>query len=273
MYFFRTDIGRLGNQMFIYAFANAISTQRKTNYCLSEIGRLNIFQLGVGEERFFNRLKNNLYHRWIIKTNNVPIIDNAEVFKFFDPSIIPNCHAYLIGHFQSHIYFNEIENKIRKRFKFKNEIRAGFLKFKKRNNIPDNYTAVHIRRTDYINHKINGLNDDNTLALPVEYYLKAIAELDLKNNFLVFVTDDPEFVEQEFKFLPNKLISSSVDYIDFQLIQNAKTCIIANSTFSWWAAWLNKQAKVYCPRYFLGFNDKIEVPQNIYPPYWAQIEF
>jgi hypothetical protein len=63
--------------------------------------------------------------------------------------------------------------------------------------------------------------------------------------------------------------------MDFQHLLNAHECIISNSTFSWWGAWLNTRPdkKIYAPEYFLGWRIKKEYPQNIYPHDWVKVSF
>jgi hypothetical protein len=62
--------------------------------------------------------------------------------------------------------------------------------------------------------------------------------------------------------------------MDFQHLLNADVCIISNSTFSWWGAWLNnKPTKViYAPKYFMGWRIKKEIPDHIYPIDWTLID-
>ena len=89
------------------------------------------------------------------------------------------------------------------------------------------------------------------------------------------MADDISGIESEFSYLPNKYISQADEITDFQHILNADVCIIANSTFSWWAAYLNKNPNkmVIAPKYFLGWRIKQQVPTEIYPCNWKLIEF
>ena len=76
-----------------------------------------------------------------------------------------------------------------------------------------------------------------------------------------------------FQNLPNVSLEENSEIIDFQLIMNADIAIIANSSFSWWAAYLNaKEHKiVYAPKYWLGFKVDKEIPEKIMSVNWNWI--
>lgn len=139
-----------------------------------------------------------------------------------------------------------------------------------------NYTiiCIHIRRRDFLNLGQLDLGGDN-LSLPVDYYKNAIKKIVVKNPLYVFISDDNDFVTKHFTFLKNKYISTDSEIMDFQHLLNADVCIISNSTFSWWGAWLNNKSEkiIYAPQYFMGWRIKKEIPYTIYPDSWIQIDF
>ena len=183
-------------------------------------------------------------------------------------------HAIYKGYFQSVSFFNGFEELIRKTFILKQTFIDQF-KYKYGSLYQNNsIVTVHIRRTDYQNQRHLNLGGDD-LTLPLEYYKKAIAKYDGQNVHFVFISDDLDFVNQNFKEISNKTISKDTEIMDFQHLLNADGCIIANSTFSWWGAWLNnKPGKIiYVPRYFMGWRIKKETPPEIYPDEWIQIDF
>jgi len=71
----------------------------------------------------------------------------------------------------------------------------------------------------------------------------------------------------------NALFANNDMITDFQIIMNADACIISNSSFAWWAAYLNskKDKKIYCPEHWLGFKIKREYPENIIPGEWIKV--
>ncbi|RYD77003.1 MAG: alpha-1,2-fucosyltransferase, partial [Sphingobacteriales bacterium] len=111
------------------------------------------------------------------------------------------------------------------------------------------------------------------ISLPTSYYHDAIKETLRDNSFYIIISDDHEFVKKEFSYLDHKYISNCSEIIDLQFLMNADQCIISNSTFGWWGAYLNpKNPPVVVPKYWLGFAEKVEFPCNIIPKEWKLIE-
>ena len=102
--------------------------------------------------------------------------------------------------------------------------------------------TIHIRKTDYtdLGHLNLGRAD---LSLPFSYYHNVIAKIHNGNNHYIFISDDPALIAGEFDYLKDKYISNDNAIVDFQHMLNADICIIANSTFSWWAAYFKFEAR------------------------------
>lgn len=140
------------------------------------------------------------------------------------------------GYFQSQKYFIDFEDKIRNLFNMNLDIKRDTC-------------AIHIRRGDYLKlahyHPIQ----------PMSYYSNAINTMGYNYKYLIF-SDDIEWCRNNLEnelTLKDKIdieyTENSSTYIDFVSMTNCQHHIIANSSFSWWAAWLNKQNnhKVICP--------------------------
>jgi hypothetical protein len=113
---------------------------------------------------------------------------------------------------------------------------------------------VHVRRKDYFFHTAYGLDE---LTLPIEFYRCAIAELARRTGqtHLVFVTDDPQWVEENFSDISDKTIVSADAGLDFAIMSECKSGIVSNSTFSLAAAcMLNDPDIIIAPKYWLGFR-------------------
>ena len=282
--------GRLGNQLFQYAFIYVAAKQLNTSFYIDQHIERSVVN------KYFEKLnppKNHLCVR-LFGINGFKNIFSYHLRRFYYKKLaqfyklqvkqydfnedqhqvtIQNDTLYL-GYFQSELLIRSIENTIREKFILKNEFVDQFNK--KYGNLYRNnkIVTIHIRRTDYLNLPHLNLGGAD-LSLPVDYYQKAIAKYEGKNVHFIFISDDIEFVENNFRQLTNKTISTDTEIMDFQHLLNADGCIISNSTFSWWGAWLNstKNKTIYCPRYYLGYRDKKEFPQNIYPHEWKQIDF
>ena len=106
-------------------------------------------------------------------------------------------------------------------------------------------------------HKAN----KNLFACSLDYYKAAVKEIEssISNAHYFLFSDDHEWLKSSFQWLPHKtIVSSSSALDDFYLMQQAKHHIIANSTFSWWAAWLayHSQQKVIAPFHWFRVKDK-----------------
>jgi hypothetical protein len=124
-------------------------------------------------------------------------------------------------------------------------------------------TFVHVRRGDYKTFHTHGLSD---LALPREFYLRAIQELESRigSTHLVFVTDDPTWVEEQFRKIGNKSIASFDAVMDFAVMTECGSAILSNSTFSLAAALLmNGPEIVIGPRFWFGFRVGQWVPSRV----------
>ncbi len=183
---------------------------------------------------------------------------------------IPN-HSFIKGYWQSETYFKEYEKEIKTIFKFNNTFNV--LNSNISNEIKKNNSiSIHIRRGDFLlernkNHQTNLKN----------YYSEAIIEASkLYNNKKFFIfSDDPEWVSKNFPIDTENLIvdinHGSNSYLDMHLMSLCKTNIIANSSFSWWGAWLNSNnnKNIFAPRNW--FNDKSICTKSLIPNSWIII--
>lgn len=149
----------------------------------------------------------------------------------------------LDGYFQSQKYFIDIEKEIKNIFSFKKNI---YIETKKLNKDiyhsiieGGNSVGLHVRRGDYLLHK-------NVYAqLNIEYYKRCLSEIKNKKQVYVFSDDikwcRSEFVGNEYVFVKHTPIHTLL------LMSNCDNLIIANSTFSWWGAWLGRKKNIFCP--------------------------
>ena len=130
---------------------------------------------------------------------------------------------------------------------------------------------MHVRRGDYV-------NSPNTKAIythcDIEYYKKGLEIITKKNdNVVLFIfSDDPTWVKENMKFdFPTNYVdhnNADFNYEDLRLMSLCKHNIIANSSFSWWGAWLNENPfkQVVSPKIWI--NDLTINPNDINPPGW-----
>jgi hypothetical protein len=273
--------GGLGNQMFQLAAGYSIA--KKYNVKLSlDLGRFNRRQHHNGFElqKVFdicskvNFLNNPINFRPI---NFKEILNNINItfHTFKEPHFhytnkildIPK-HSILNGYWQSELYFKDYSQEIRKIFNFskqldeKNSLIANEIN-------QNNSISIHVRRGDYLL-KTN-INHNVDLK---EYYLNAIEKTSIlfdNPKYFIF-TDDPLWVAKNFtlnySFTVVDINRGKDSFYDMHLMSLCKCNIIANSSFSWWGAWLNnKEDKItYAPKNW--FIDKSICTDNLIPNTW-----
>ena len=122
--------------------------------------------------------------------------------------------------------------------------------------------ALHIRRTDYI-------TNPNHTCLSMDYYKKALSYF--KDDPVLIFSDEPNWCKEHELFEDDRFMISDSDdqYIDLCLMSMCKGHIIANSSFSWWGAWLADSDKVIAPKgWFEGSNNSHLDTNNIYCTDW-----
>ncbi len=292
-------IGGLGNQMSQYATGRAVAFRSRSKLKLDITGyknqnsadtyrdyELNIFRIkeNFAKQTDINKLKgkNGSFIERVIR-NRIPVINkfvptNKEYFfenigEKFEPKIlkIPG-NAYLDGWWHSWKYFDGIRQVILKEFSLRKRLDVKNKKYL--NEIMNtNSIGVHVRRGDYIKNYSNYFN-----SCSVTYYKKAVklvASKIVDPVIYIFFSDDVEWIKKNFKF-PYKTVLISHNrgkdsYKDLLLMQNCKHNIIANSSFSWWAAYLNTNPNkiVVAPKKWL-INQKFPIDDRI-PKGWIKI--
>jgi hypothetical protein len=265
--------GRLGNQLFQYAFVYAAAKKLNTKFYLDKhIDYLLLdkyFNIPSDFCRPFDRVfsiqgfKNIFSHH--LRRRFYVLLENLFALKqvVFDNNTEPEIQIGLIkdkaiyhGFFQSEQYFADYKTDLLNLFSIKEIYKNKFQNIFRSLPAAKQYVTVHIRRGDYIDHN---------LALDVSYYHDAINQIHNDGNYYIFISDDPEFVKKEFNYLLNSYVSEHDEITDLQFLMHADICILSNSSFSWWGAWLNNNQKkqVYAPKYWLGFKTEKEFPIGI----------
>jgi hypothetical protein len=275
-------IGGLGNQMFQYAAGRSISLDLNHDLML-DIDAYRSYGLHNGYEldRVFNispKIASNLQVATLlgIYKNRYLAYTLKRAVQFGLPSpknIIQEksfgydrrvkkikSDTYLDGYWQSEKYFIENASQIRSDFVFR--LNLSYPEMAVRQSLLEtNSISLHIRRGDYVsNHAVakrHGL-------CSLDYYYSAIELIGSKvpNPFLFVFSDDLDWARENLKTsLPIRFMGSNIrsdSYKDMYFMSQCKHNIIANSSFSWWGAWLNANPNklVICPkRWFLDNSD------------------
>lgn len=281
----------LGNQLFQYAFARALSIRTgeqvkiDQNRIFSELLEegnvkrefsLLHFNITLGcasedELRQYKFLEQKNYLQKIIF-----FLSKKRVWKYcfyeeqkenFAPDRLKlNRNSYIKGWFQNEKYFFKYRDILLQEFTLKEEIKVeaelqALLE-------KENTVSIHIRRGDY--RKLG-------LALNMDYYIKAIEYIQqhVENPYFIVFSDEISWVKNHM-LLPEKSyfvnqIGNLKDYEELMLMSYCKHNIISNSTFSWWGAWLNRNEdkKVVTPKKWVlqGTNEHF----HIAPKRWTKV--
>lgn len=259
-------VGRLGNQMFQYAALRGIAANRGYEWCIPNHS-VEIDD-GIG-----NKLKTELFDCFNLinlSRNNIFLLDRGyaplvrERFFHFDDELFNLCpnEISLYGFFQSEKWFKNIEKQIRDDFSFKPEIYDPCLQMISQVKNP---ISLHIRRGDYV-------FNENHPTQPIEYYNKALSYFDENDSVIVF-SDDPEWCNEQELFSSDRFLiaEGNSNYIDLCLMTLCKGHIIANSSFSWWGAWLANSKKVVAPKKWFGPTLSHHDTKDLYCSDWEVI--
>ena len=179
---------------------------------------------------------------------------------------------YLLGYWQVHNIAEQISVQLRREFTFRNPPTGKNLELIRVIQNAENSVSVHIRRGDYT------LAAEGNVALPIDYYSEAIANLrtSLRNPTFFVFSDDINFAKQHLsKNIPSIFIDHNDAFSaheDMRLMSSCRHHIIANSTFSWWGAWLNPSVDkiVLAPRNWLVAN--CPAKNDLIPRTWRLLD-
>ena len=236
-------LGQFGNQMFQYAATKGIASKLNTSFMIPD--HREIFDDGIGNR--YTILLHDVFNldgqRGILQTQNYIQEENfCFEEKFFN--ISPSTNVCLWGFFQTEKYFKHIEKQIRKDFTFKDEIKDECDDLIKQFTNP---IALHIRRGDFV------WNNKNHPPLSLDYYKSALELFDSDREVIIF-SDDTEWCKEQELFVDDRfaVAEGGDQFYDMCLMSMCDDFIIANSTFSWWGAWLGNRGKVIAPKKWFG---------------------
>lgn len=280
--------GGLGNQMFQYAAGRALAHRRSVPLCLdtsffNNMGDctprdflLPLFHIQANiateEELYaFEKREMSTYFNKFIPYYKRRIVQ--EPFYHFDPHILSLPDGVLLnGYWQSEKYFSDFSQQIREEF----VLRAPFSEDAEQMHqhiVSSNAVSVHFRRGDYVTsesaQKVHGICD-------LDYYRRAIELIRQRiGDFRLFIfSDDIEWVEKcaglegDIVYVSRTGISAPEEMVLMSMCQHH---IVANSSFSWWGAWLNKKRDkiVIAPQQWFAKTDMHT--HDLVPDSWLRV--
>lgn len=285
--------GGMGNQMFQYALGRQLAHNLKTelefdltnllyrnnppdfvyrNYDLDvfKVDASFLHQPGLLAPVFNVRNKKlSQGLRWLLMRNYTVL---KEPHFHFDPSVLPEAREGVVydGWWQSPKYFAGVEAAIREDFQFSRPIIAASQELLGRIE-NSNAVCLNVRRTDFL--KVDTLNATN-----LDYFLRAADYLGQKVDaprFFIF-SDDVAWCRENIKLdFPMEVVGHEHKGFKFgnylQLMTRCRHFIIPNSSFAWWAAWLNtgKDKQVVAPKHW--FTDPAIDTSDLVPTTWHRL--
>lgn len=281
--------GGLGNQMFQCAFAVALGRkwQEEVFFDFSyfkETAQGNViirpYELGVFNvdckpaldedlKQIIDKSERTLFEKvawdWFKIKKYKPqtnILRQKSAYVFEKKFLSKSDFYYYDGYFQNEKYFKQCRNELLKSFSLKEPLDEQNLEvleqIKKTNSV-----SIHVRRGDYVN-----LESANSLhgVCPLDYYEIAIEYIAkrVKNPHFYVFSDDIDWVRTNLKInYPYTVVDFNQErcHFDLELMKNCKHNIVANSSFSWWGAWLNENPEkiVISPKTWLACKQKCDI--------------
>lgn len=267
--------GGLGNQLFQYAFARALAKQRdkmlldisyyEIDYLGRQIGLNNLcVDVAIVRNKFVEKLfRSGTKLNRIVSAAGLFSTIKEEEFKLHNNlGRKRTFFTHIEGYWQSADYFEHIRPQLLKEF-----VPLQIPPFP--NYLSSSLIAVHVRRTDY-------LTDNRYGFIGIDYYKQAMQffRKKISNPKFLFISDDLTWCKEFFKgedllFLDN--LEWNADYLQLYLMAQCDHQIIANSSFSWWGAWLNTNPTKIIVRPLKPFQDSSLLYENYYPTTWIAL--
>jgi hypothetical protein len=282
-------MGGLGNQMFQYALGKRLAVERKEALLLDlgwfenqekryyELNQFNI-KAEIATNADFDKFQIFSHNRYTKKIRNhieryLPYYLRSEFFEqkdgYFDPHVLKvKGNKIFSGYWQSEKYFKSIENEIKDNFSLKQNLSEEVSSLCKGIEQKNNSISIHIRRGDYINESTGHCN------CSIDYYQRAIEfiKININSPILYFFSDDISWVKRNitFEYQSIYIETNHKSSIDLFLMSKCHHHIIANSSYSWWGAWLGdtKDSITIAPN--IWFTDK-PYPKDTIPDRWIRI--
>jgi len=265
--------GGLGNQMFQYAFFLALNKKEPKSINRLYIAKY-LLHNGYELDTVFDIQKRQIsnfitgFLKKMLKKWTLKIRDHA-IGTYTNFNTDSHKIVYYSGYWQSEKYFENAEDSIRQQFTFKEKLISEKNKAFIKQYSNKNTVSIHIRRGDYVtntdaNILLGGLCDLSYYHNAISYIKKNVSQL-----YFQFYSDDIDWVKENFIDLENVQFidwnHQTDSWQDMMLMSKCKHNIIANSSFSWWGAWLNNNPNkiVIAPSKWFNSHETLDiVPEN-----------
>ena len=305
-------MGWLGNQMFQYAAARTLADRLGCSLVMAghtlgpRLGIIGHF-LGLDQRREDSKLlqkgmqRNGLLQaafgcgptfwqgrvtelamphlrRWWLRRTFLPRkfqIDDGSSYEEYDDKVFDQrSGTWLVGWFQSEKYFASNSEQVRAWFQPQPGIERRLKDVMAEWPAPsEGMAALHVRRGDYAIIRDSVSDGERGWLLPMSYYRQALSRIP-GNVPLAIFSDDPDWAAHEFADRHPWISRGNSAAVDMFLMAQCRWNVTANSSFSWWSAWMNRRKDkiVFAPRHHLGWRIGRWVPGGIEVAGWEYLE-
>ena len=282
--------GGLGNQMFQYAagrrLASMLQTELKLDVSYFANQTLRVYALHhfhiqgsmASEKEIRPFFQHTLVHTTLEKIGARQTYSVLKEKPF--PNFVPEFfsakgHILLKGYWQSEKYFQDIAPVLKQDFTLREAVDAENADMLK--TMADTMSvAIHVRRGDYVSDR---KTQEFHGSCPERYYQDAIQHIQsqIKNPHFFVFSDEPEWVTEHFTFdAPVCIVEHNTSenaHHDLELMRHCKHFILANSSFSWWGAWLadHKHKMIIVPQKWFKTLPNGTDDSHIIPETWFKL--
>jgi len=242
----------LGNQLFQYAIGRRLSILHKTPLFIDRSHFINFKHRNFSLYNFKTNFEEVTNYKKLaikrpisvlkLKSGYFTKIEEKGRSKIDIGEFTAN--SFLSGYWQDETYFKNIRNILLEEIQIKTQLKSEAFNYFENKIKNSHAVSIHFRRGDFL----EGKNKNIFLILKMEYYKRAIELIKsrISNPQFFIFSDDIDWAKNNIDFLDNPVYVDSSgelkDYEELILMSHCRHNIIANSTFSWWAGWLNQNS-------------------------------
>ena len=274
--------GRLGNQLFHYAFLLSQALQDETVLMMGMDELVELLDMKTANCRHVRvcRIVRQILSRAVLPLlTGLRLVSEIRILRSSDGSpelglvrtrgVLRNVRIVRPDFYASEFFFNPAQVKT---FSIRSKhIQSGraFM-----DGLPGEKTKVfiHVRRGDYCHEEFKGIKD---VSLPARYFDRAVAVIrqHVADPFFIILSDDKAWCEENFRSLSQCVISDCSMYTDFAIMTMCRAGVVSNSTFSWWGAYLMEDPIcVAAPRYWMGWKRQEVYPVGIQRSFFSPVD-
>ena len=275
MIWFSNPGGRTGNLLFQYAFLESIRRPEEIILTTNLGSFPRQFKLSLGYHsvdvkwpmRFLEKIVDPILYHLLVKTRVVSSWVEWDNQVRVTRGVIPGL-KFVKGYFQNSRSWVSSAAPM-PTFRKTDRDRAEHLI----STLPSGRPRVflHVRRGDYLSWNVLGKKDP---TLPMDYYRVAVnrVQRDLVNPFFLILSDEPHWVQENFRWLGDFYVSREKPAVDLILMSRCQWGVLSNSTLAWWGgnAMVERRGALV-PEFWLGFQSGVEYPKGIIPSWATQV--